>query len=224
MTDDEIQSSAAAASHGSFFKKKRSIVPYTPVPPQAQPPHDSSDEQSSTFTRPSTALSTSSSIRESSFSSLSDHKSYFARRSASLRSPTKARLPHWDYTQAVQNVLDKRTASTNSVWSSQQTGSTFGHRSRSSEGANDICTTISNPIIHTGEGEIIHTPLSPPSSWRPENSRLPTTAPNTGSAQGIDGGDRLPANSASQNAPGTFQRIQNLASKRISTLDYLRKA
>ncbi len=201
------------AHHGSLFRKKRPFLGVK-APLSTESGTGEDQFQDNSF-RPST--SSKGRRRNSSLSSLTELRSTLRRRSASLRSRTPS-SPSVD-NLAISQTPDKRSVSTTSLRPSL---TTFPHHQKSSESINRFDAKASRPLATTfggGRGLALHYGLRSDESHKHQEP-----------AQNNNGGDGHGHSitsgyvSGSQNPAAVFQHLQDTASKRISTIDYLRKA
>lgn len=201
-------------NNGSLFKKKNRFLGAFNTSSQISSEQPILEDGESGDTEPFPVKSHRK-RRDSSIASLTELRSNIRRRSASLR----ARNPSSPPNDKLAYHTDQRSESVTSLKPtiSSSSNTTYAHRQKSSESVNDVKT------------------LRPPSAA--DNRRLPrrvdSERPSTAASQAYfpahgDAQSVLNAGGASNGGTSTaslvYQRIQDTSAKRISTLDYLRKA
>ncbi|KAI9716029.1 MAG: hypothetical protein M1828_000496 [Chrysothrix sp. TS-e1954] len=210
---------SSSVTNGSLFKRRNRLNgPSQPESDSVREEGSSVDGSSTTVTtRPSTSKSRRR--RDSSISSLSDLRSNLRRRSTSLRAPSS---PGTD-TVASSRSRDTQTPTSASSRPAYST-STFATPqawSASAETPNDPqgYRPSSATSVRPSRGFVAF-----PSAKRDEPAR-PSTALLGGYGGMTDAAGQSTQGSggAALNPTITYQKIHDMASKRISTLDYLRK-
>ena len=219
------QTPDGTSRHGSIFRKKsRFHVGSARGPPASAPPL--TEEVTATTTwrdqkaapepdiRPNTAAAASHphKKRDSSISSITELRSNIRRRSTSLRSHEQ-KASNFDILAYTHSADQRSNSSSTSL---RPSVSTVAHRNKSSESIVDASSYQTPCSLESKRGKALPHPLKREDSYRPGTAG----AQRDSQGRSASSSQHYPYGS---NPNLIYDHVQDLSSKRIATLDYLRK-